>query len=667
MKFYSRKQQTHHTGVEGLLLMLAAVPFIFADRTAAIWQNAFAGLATLLCLISAWIILQKPDQGKILAGTAASCCLVSIWPVMLRDPSTALMAAVVYIFAIYNLGRMQQSATGLNRTDDSVELGLQRSRWAALTLTGISLACFFMIRSVSTVSNYALLAIASLAQLLSIIWSVYQQSNFHKMFCILINALTLIAAIFLADHGLTWFGSLIIGFTLLLFLPQSAHTIESSNWLDFMITHPARATLFTFLLLCLLGAFLLYMPIAAANRNISLIDATFTAVSAVCVTGLIVLDTPNDFSTTGQAFILLLIQLGGLGIMTVTTLALHALGRRISLRQAKVLNTTINADHVTLIGSLKQIAGFTAVAEAVGAVILSLLFLNTGIGVKEALWKGVFTSISAFCNAGFALQSDSLIGYQNCPMILHTVAFLIVIGGLAPAVVMMIPAWFRGKTLPAAARLALLTTIVLLLSGSLFYLVLEWDNSLKNLSIADRLHNAWFQSVTLRTAGFNSVAIENVLGPTFIVMLCMMFIGGSPGGTAGGIKTTTFGVLIATFWACVLGYEEVAIQNRKVMHETIFKAITTVVAGMGVLLAIILMLEVTQNAGSRDLIFEATSALGTVGLSFGATNKLDSIGKIIIMLAMFAGRIGPVTLFALLSRERHSNAANYLDARINLT
>ena len=486
MKFYSRKQQTQHSGAEGLLLMLAAVPFVFTDSSAALWQNVFAGLATVLCLMSAWFILQKPEHGKIMAGTAASCCLVSLWPAMVSNPSTALMAAVVYIFAVYKLGCMQSSANGLNRTDDSVELGLQRTRWAALTLTGISLACFFIIRSPSTVSNYALLSIAALAQLLSIIWSIYQQSNFHKLFSILFNALTMLAAIYLAKQGLAWFGSLIIGSTLLLFMPQSVRTPDSSNWLDFMITHPARATLFTFLLLCLLGAFLLYMPVAAADRQISLIDAAFTAVSAVCVTGLIVLDTPNDFSTTGQAFILLLIQLGGLGIMTVTTLALHTLGRRISLKQAKVLNTTINSDHVTLIGSLKQIAGFTAAVEAGGAVILSLLFFNTGIGIKEAIWKGLFTSISAFCNAGFALQSDSLIGYQNCPMILHTVAFLIVIGGLAPAVVMMIPAWFRGRTLPAAARLALLTTIVLLLSGTLFYLVFEWNNSLNHLSITDR-------------------------------------------------------------------------------------------------------------------------------------------------------------------------------------
>ncbi|PKL50580.1 MAG: potassium transporter TrkH [Candidatus Riflebacteria bacterium HGW-Riflebacteria-2] len=667
MKFFSRKQTSQQSGAEGLLLMLAAVPFIFAGGSEVIWQNILGGLAALFCLLAAWCILRKPEPGKILAGMAATCCIVSLWPIMVNDPSIALMAVVVYIFAIYNLGGMDRTASNLNRNDDDVEIGLQRTRWAALTLTGISLACFLIIRTPSALSNYSLLAIAALAQLLSIIWSIYQQSNFHKMFSILLNTLTLMAAFYLANHGLAWFGGLIIGTTLLLFLPQSAHTPDSFSWFDFMINHPARATLFTFLMLCLLGVFLLYMPIAAADRQISLIDAAFTAVSAVCVTGLIVLDTPNDFSSAGQAFILLLIQLGGLGIMTVTTLALHTLGRRISIKQAKVLNITINSDHVTLIGSLKQIAGFTAVSEIFGAITLTVLFLNAGIGIEEAIWKGVFTSVSAFCNAGFALQSDSLIGFQNYPMILHTVAFLIVIGGLAPAVVMMIPAWFRGHSLPAAARLALLTTIVLLFSGSLFYLLFEWDNSLKGLSIANRLHNAWFQSVTLRTAGFNSVAIENVISPTFIIMLCMMFIGGSPGGTAGGIKTTTFGVLIATFWSCVLGYEEVAIQNRKVMHETIFKAITTVVAGIGILLAIVLMLEVTQTASSRDLIFEATSALGTVGLSFGATTKLDSIGKIIIMLAMFAGRIGPVTLFALLSRERHSNAANYLDARINLT
>lgn len=667
MKFYNLRRSSQQTGVEGVLLILAAIPFIFAGKPEVWWQSIAAASASLLWLIAAWLILKQTENGKLLAGAAATTCLISLAPAMLADPATFLLATSVYLLALYGLANLKITTISLHRTTDDAELGLQRTRWAAWTLVGISLAGFLIIKVPTATSNWSLLITAALAQLLSVIWSIYQQSNFHKLFSILINSLLLIAAFYLAKHGLTWLGSLIIGGTLLVFMPQSAAQTEVSNWLDILINHPARATLVTFLLLCLLGSFLLFMPQASSGREISLTDAAFTAVSAVCVTGLIVLDTPHDFSLTGQAFILLLIQLGGLGIMTVTALALHALGRRISLKQAKLLNTTINADHFTLIDSVKQIIGFTLVAELIGALLLAALFYRSGIDGSNSIWKGFFTSISAFCNAGFALQSDSLISFQNDPLILHTVALLIIVGGLAPSVVLMLPAWFKDRPFPVAPRIALLTTLALLFSGWLFYLVFEWNNSLDHLSIIDRLHNAWFQSVTLRTAGFNSVAIENVLGPTFIVMLCLMFIGGSPGGTAGGIKTTTFGVLIATFWACVLGYEEVAIDNRKVMHETIFKSITTVVAGMAVLLAIILMLEVTQTAGSRDLIFEATSALGTVGLSFGATTKLDSIGKIIIMLAMFAGRIGPVTLFALLSRERHSNAANYLEARINLT
>ncbi|HAE38305.1 MAG TPA: potassium transporter TrkH [Candidatus Riflebacteria bacterium] len=668
MKFYARKQHFQDSGAEGLLMMLAAVPFIFTGQASTIWQSIFAGISTVLCLMAAWFILRKPDIGKMLAGTAATGCLISLWPDMARDPGTTLFAAAVYIFALYSLISLSTSVMSLNRNDDRAEIGLQRTRMAAMTLIGISLAGFLIIRTPSAVSNYTLLTISALAQFLSIIWSVYQQSNFHKLFGIVINTFTLLAAFYLVDHSLTWLGCLIIGTTLLLFLPRSSRMGDASDkWLDVMISHPARATLFTFLLLCLLGTFLLYMPAAGSGRSISLIDASFTSVSAVCVTGLIVLDTPNDFSTTGQAFILLLIQLGGIGIMTVTALALQALGRRISLRQAKVLNTTINSDHVSLISSLKQIAKFTAAAEISGAIILTALFYQNGTTGLDALWKGIFTAISAFCNAGFALQSDSLIGFQNNPLILHTVALLIIVGGLAPAVVLLVPEWVKGNPVPVAARLALITTLILLISGCLFYLAFEWNNSLQGLTIMNRLHNAWFQSVTLRTAGFNSVAIENILSPTFLIMICLMFIGGSPGGTAGGVKTTTFAVLIATFWSCVRGYEEVAMNSRKVMHETIFKAVTTVVAGGAVLLVVVLMLEVTQSASSRDLIFEAVSALGTVGLSLGATARLDNIGKIIIMLAMFVGRIGPVTLFALLSRERHSNAANYLDARINLT
>ncbi len=667
MKFNIRKQQLQHSGVEGVLLMCAGIPLIFTGSQQGLWQNVFSALSTSLCLLGAWFILRKPHLGKILAGTAATSCIISLWPAVTDNPTTFLLITVIYILAINSLAGMQPVSIRFNRESDGVELRLQRIRSAALTLIGISLANFLIFRTPTAQPNYYLLIIAAIAQFLSLIWATRQQTEIYKYFLFPLNTLTLTTTYYLTGFGLTWLGGLIIGASLLLALPQTSQSPDTSTWLDMIIHHPARATLFTFLILCLVGTFLLSIPVASSGKTISLIDAAFTAVSAVCVTGLIVLDTPNDFSTVGQAFILLLIQLGGLGIMTVTALTLHALGRRITLTQAKVLNTTINSDHMTLVGSLKRIAGFTIVSEVSGTAILALLFFYHGMSGSEALWKGFFTSISAFCNAGFALQSDSLIGFQNNPLILHTIALLIIAGGLAPSVVMIIPAWIKGRQISVSARLALLTTMLLLFSGFFFYTAFEWNNSLQNMSPINRLHNAWFQSVTLRTAGFNSVAIENVLGPTFIIMICMMFIGGSPGGTAGGIKTTTFGVLIATFWASILGYEEVAMQNRKVMHETIFKAITTVVAGIAILLAVILMLEVTQTAGTRNLVFEAVSALGTVGLSFGATAKLDIIGKIVIMLTMFAGRIGPVTLFALLSRERHSNAANYLDARISLT
>lgn len=667
MKFNIRKQQLQHSGVEGVLLMCAGIPLIFTGSQQGLWQNVFSALSTSLCLLGAWFILRKPHLGKILAGAAATSCIISLWPAVTDNPTTFLLITVIYILAINSVAGMQPVSIRFNRESDGVELRLQRIRSAALTLIGISLANFLIFRTPTAQPNYYLLIIAAIAQFLSLIWATRQQTEIYKYFLFPLNTLTLTTTYYLAGFGLTWLGGLIIGASLLLALPQTSQSPDTSTWLDMIIHHPARATLFTFLILCLVGTFLLSIPVASSGKTISLIDAAFTAVSAVCVTGLIVLDTPNDFSTVGQAFILLLIQLGGLGIMTVTALTLHALGRRITLTQAKVLNTTINSDHMTLVGSLKRIAGFTIVSEVSGTAILALLFFYHGMPGSEALWKGFFTSISAFCNAGFALQSDSLIGFQNNPLILHTIALLIIAGGLAPSVVMIIPAWIKGRQISVSARLALLTTMLLLFSGFFFYTAFEWNNSLQNLSPINRLHNAWFQSVTLRTAGFNSVAIENVLGPTFIIMICMMFIGGSPGGTAGGIKTTTFGVLIATFWASILGYEEVAMQNRKVMHETIFKAITTVVAGIAILLAVILMLEVTQTAGTRNLVFEAVSALGTVGLSFGATAKLDIIGKIVIMLTMFAGRIGPVTLFALLSRERHSNAANYLDARISLT
>jgi trk system potassium uptake protein TrkH len=309
----------------------------------------------------------------------------------------------------------------------------------------------------------------------------------------------------------------------------------------------------------------------------------------------------------------------------------------------------------------------TFIAELAGTVILSPIFYSIGDTFGSAVWRGLFTAISAFCNAGFSLQSDSLILYQNNPAILFTVSALIVIGGLAPATSLLFPRWIRCRKTPIQAQLAFIMTLVLLTSGTLFILAFEWDGVLAGLTLGEKIVNAWFQSVTLRTAGFNSVDISHVANPTFLVMLCFMFIGGSPGGTAGGVKTTTIGVLALTFWSNITSRGGVVMKNRKIASVTIYRAVTIVMSGLLMWIVAVIMLEVTQRIPANDIIFETASAIGTVGLSTGATTMLDEIGKIIIMVTMFVGRIGPTALYLLISENAPSSLSHWPETKITLT
>jgi trk system potassium uptake protein TrkH len=260
-----------------------------------------------------------------------------------------------------------------------------------------------------------------------------------------------------------------------------------------------------------------------------------------------------------------------------------------------------------------------------------------------------------------------LISYQSNPLILHTVAVLIVFGGIAPATSLVIPRWIRRKPIPIPARIALVASIVLLAVGTVFVLIFEWNGVLAGLSIIDRIQNAWFQSVTLRTAGFNSVDITTISNSTFLVMILFMFIGGSPGGTAGGIKTTTIAILAMTFLANAANREQITTQHRRLHPGTVYRAVTVVVAGGGIWFLVVMMLEMTQTISFRDLIFEATSAIGTVGLSTGATPLLDEIGKVIVIMAMFIGRIGPISLFMMLSNEQPVKDTRYPEERVSIT
>ena len=435
-----------------------------------------------------------------------------------------------------------------------------------------------------------------------------------------------------------------------------------------IVEHPARLLVATFFLLCAAGTPLLALPEAAeSGASVGLLDAAFTAVSAVCVTGLIVLDTPDVFSFAGEAFILLLIQVGGLGIMTFYTAAMTALGRRLSLRQESAIAGAVGIqDRAVLVSALGRVLRVTFAAEAAGALLLTVLFLGEGEPFAEAVWRGVFTSISAFCNAGFALQRTSLVEYATDPGILHTVAVLIIVGGLSPAVIVALPALARRKPTTLQTKLILATTAVLLVAGFLAFLAFEWSNTLGEMSIADRLHNAWFQSVTLRTAGFNSVDLALTRPATQTMMIAMMFVGGSPGGTAGGVKTTTFAVLVLAVVAALRKRADAQSFGRRVRHDSVYKAAAVMTLGVMSAVAALIALQLTQRMDVGVATFETVSALATVGLSTGGTTMLDGVGKILIMLCMFAGRVGPLTLFLFLTEHGTTPAITVPDQEVDV-
>jgi trk system potassium uptake protein len=471
--------------------------------------------------------------------------------------------------------------------------------------------------------------------------------------------------------GLLHAGVLLSGLGVVVLPRAGGATSDSAlTWWEPVLGHPERLLVSTFFGLCLLGTALLGLPASSSfSPGVGLVDAAFTAVSAVCVTGLIVRDTPVDFSPAGQGVILALIQVGGLGIMAFSTAALGLIGRRMSLRHEGVVAGLFSqADRSRLFGATKRLLWFTLAAEAAGSVVLLGRFLAHGDSPATALWRACFTAVSAFCNAGFALQSDSLVGYQQDPWIVHTVGVLIVAGGLSPAVALLIPRLVRGRghQVSAQTKLVLAATVFLLGLGFLVFAVSEWSVSLAGLAVSERLHNAWFQSVTLRTAGFNSVSLDDLRPSTLIWMMVLMFIGGSPGSTAGGIKTTTAAVLLLSVVAAVRGRWVIEAFGRTIPHRTLYKASAILTAGAASVFFALLAILTTQVMPTRVALFEVVSALGTVGLSLGGTEMLDGIGKGVIIVCMFLGRLGPLTLFMFLSRRTADAAWTRPEEEINV-
>ncbi len=415
-----------------------------------------------------------------------------------------------------------------------------------------------------------------------------------------------------------------------------------------------------FAILIAVGTVLLMLPIASRSGDwTSAIDALFTATSAVCVTGLVVLDTGTYWGPFGQLVILVLIQLGGLGFMTASTLLLFLLvGRRTGLRDRVLVQASVGTpDLASATAVLIRVALFTAVLEIGGFVLLSLAFLGGGQDLLTALWWGLFHAVSAFNNAGFDIVGSfrSFTGYASDPLVLGILAALFVLGGLGFAIVGDAAYKRRWSRLALESKVVILTTLVLLLGGTIVIALLEWSNpaTLGPLPPAERIWNAAFTSATARTAGFNSIDTGALLQSSLAIIAALMFIGGASGSTAGGIKVNTFSVLLIAIVSAIRGDAMATAFGRRVPHEIVYRAFAIALLAIAVVFVITVGLTLTTDVSLLDLAFEAVSAFGTVGLSTGVTPDLSPAARLLLTVTMFAGRLGPLTLvLALAARAR---------------
>lgn len=412
--------------------------------------------------------------------------------------------------------------------------------------------------------------------------------------------------------------------------------------------NPPQVLALGFLSLILIGSILLNLPIASSSgSSIGYVNSLFTSASAVCVTGLTVLNTAKDFTPFGQVIIITLIQFGGLGIMTLATVGYIIMGKKISFKERLMIKEQLNTESIQGIVKLtKKVIGYTFFLEMMGSLLLALRFVPM-FGFEKGLAFSIFHAISAYCNAGFDIFGDSLIIFQNDYYILLILSLLIILGGLGFTVYADLLAKDKLRKLTLHSKVVLIMTGSLLIIGTLSFLLFESSNpgTLGSMNFPSRLANSFFQSVSPRTAGFYSVDMSKIRETTIFSTIMLMFIGGSPGSTAGGIKTTTFACLLLTTISVVKGEEDVNCLNRRLPFETIKRAVSIFLIGLAIVFSTAIILTITDSSLKFiNLLFESTSAFGTVGLSAGITDKLSTLGRLVITLTMYIGRVGPLTM-----------------------
>lgn len=427
--------------------------------------------------------------------------------------------------------------------------------------------------------------------------------------------------------------------------------------------NPPQVLALGFLSLILIGSILLNLPIASSSgSSIGYVNSLFTSASAVCVTGLTVLNTARDFTPFGQVIIITLIQFGGLGIMTLATVGYIIMGKKISFKERLMIKEQLNTESIQGIVKLtKKVIGYTFFLEMMGSLLLALRFVPM-FGFEKGLAFSIFHAISAYCNAGFDIFGDSLIIFQNDYYVLLILSLLIILGGLGFTVYADLLAKDKLRKLTLHSKVVLIMTGSLLIIGTLSFLLFESTNpgTLGSMNFPSRLANSFFQSVSPRTAGFYSVDMSKIRETTIFSTIMLMFIGGSPGSTAGGIKTTTFACLLLTTISVVKGEEDVNCLNRRLPFETIKRAVSIFLIGLAIVFSTAIILTITDSSLKFiNLLFESTSAFGTVGLSAGITDKLSTLGRLVITLTMYIGRVGPLTMaYAFAKRNKKRDFRN---------
>ena len=435
-------------------------------------------------------------------------------------------------------------------------------------------------------------------------------------------------------------------------------------------TKPGATISATFSVFIMIVTILLMLPVSTIDgKGTSLVDALFTSTSALCVTGLVVQDTSLYFSRFGHIVIMVLIQIGGLGIMTFYAFFSIAIGKKLLISQQVTMKGVLNTENGEIRKTIFFIILSAFVLESIGAAVLAVHWSHEPF--DDYIFYSIFHSISAFCNAGFSLFSNSLIGYSNDLVVNVTIGILVVSGGLGFVVLSNLCGYFsffskKGmkRRVNLHTKIVLTMTVILIIVGAILYYLFEYNNTLDLFSTRDKILVSFFQSITTRTAGFTMVDIGSLATPTFLFFIFFMFIGGASGSAAGGIKVGTFFLIIAVVYNMFRGREEVEAFDRTIHRRTVQKAVSIATLSLLTILLFCLILLYTEDAPFQAVIFEAFSAFGTVGLSTGLSADLSVAGKVIVSVLIFVGRIGPLTLALVLGKEITERKIRFPEERI---